>query len=78
MEKLEWLQEEIEFAVNKVRENLKTFQETVPPAASEGLVYPEEENIDWTASFWVGMLFLAKELTNATEFDATIEKQMAF
>lgn len=51
MEKLEWLQEEIEFAVNKVRENLKTFQETVPPAASEGLVYPEEENIDWTASF---------------------------
>ncbi|MEA4830884.1 MAG: glycoside hydrolase family 88 protein [Enterococcus thailandicus] len=77
MEKLEWLQEEIEFAVNKVRENLKTFQETVPPAASEGLVYPEEENIDWTASFWVGMLFLAKELTNATEFDATIEKQMA-
>ena len=77
MEKLEWLQEEIEFAVNKVRENLKTFQETVPPAASEGLVYPEEENIDWTASFWVGMLFLAKELTNSTEFDATIEKQMA-
>lgn len=77
MEKLEWLQEEIEFAVNKVRKNLKTFQETVPPAASEGLVYPEEENIDWTASFWVGMLFLAKELTNSTEFDATIEKQMA-
>lgn len=77
MEKLEWLQEEIEFAVNKVRENLKTFQETVPPAASEGLVYPEEENIDWTSSFWVGMLFLAKELTNSTEFDATIEKQMA-
>lgn len=77
MEKLEWLQEEIEFAVNKVRKNLKTFQETVPPAASEGLVYPEEENIDWTASFWVGMLFLAKELTNSTGFDATIEKQMA-
>lgn len=77
MEKLEWLQEEIEFAVNKVRKNRQTFQETVPPAASKGLIYPEEENNDWTASFWIGMLFLAKELTNSTEFDATIEKQMA-
>lgn len=77
MENLDWLPTEIDFAVRKVRENLNTFQDTVPPAASVGLVYPQEKNRDWTASFWIGMLFLAKELTHSTEFDQTIAKQMA-
>ncbi|MGM0124579.1 glucuronyl hydrolase [Enterococcus sp. AZ194] len=76
MNKLEWLPKEIEFAIEKVKENLSTFQETVPPAASVGLVYPQEENIDWTASFWIGMLFLAKDLTEEETFNQTIDKQM--
>lgn len=48
----------------------------VPPAASKNLVYQPEENIDWTASFWVGMLFLAKEMTQSNDYDQTIASQM--
>ena len=38
--------------LNKVRGNLETFKELVPPAASLNQIYYPEENIDWTASFW--------------------------
>ena len=74
---IEWLPKQISFALNKVRGNLETFKELVPPAASLNQIYYPEENIDWTASFWPGMLFLAKELTNSTEFDEVIATQMA-
>lgn len=74
---IEWLPKQISFALNKVRGNLETFKELVPPAASLNQIYYPEENIDWTASFWPGMLFLAKELTNSTEFDEVITTQMA-
>lgn len=73
----EWLTKEIDFVLKKVEENQKVFIETVPPAASTGLVYPEEGNTDWTASFWIGMLFLAKELTKTKDFDEVINKQLA-
>src|SRR5699024_5003268 len=49
----------------------------VIPAASKNLVYQPEDNTDWTASFWIGMLFLAKEVTESDDFDAVIKKQMA-
>lgn len=74
---IEWLPKQIGFTLNKVRGNLETFKELVPPAASLNQIYYPEENIDWTASFWTGMLFLAKELTNSTEFDEVIATQMA-
>ena len=72
----QWVAEQIDFTVNQVRKNTKTFDTLVPPAASEQLVYRPEANHDWTASFWTGMLFLSKELTGSTEFDETIEKQL--
>lgn len=74
---LDWLQSEIDFVLSKVRENQGPFATLVPPAASVQQVYQPEENTDWTASFWVGMLFLAKELTQDTEFDGTIANQIA-
>lgn len=77
MENLEWLPQALDFAVSKVRGNLKTFKEAVIPAASTDLVYQPEDNVDWTASFWIGMLYLAKEVTGSTDFDAVIDKQMA-
>ncbi|PQC32875.1 glycoside hydrolase family 88 protein [Enterococcus mundtii] len=77
MTQLEWLTHEIDFVTNKVKKNLTLFQDTVPPAASVDLVYVPEENTDWTASFWIGMLFLVKELTKDPAVDATIEKQLA-
>lgn len=72
----QWVAEQIDFTVNQVRKNTKTFDTLVPPAASEQLVYRPEANHDWTASFWTGILFLSKELTGSTEFDETIEKQL--
>lgn len=71
-----WLKKEIEFVLSKVDGNLSLFQEKVPPAASKNQIYEPEENNDWTASFWIGMLFLAKELTNSSRYDVVISKQM--
>lgn len=76
-EDLSFLPGQIDFVVNKIKENQKEFQTLVPPAASENLVYTPEENIDWTASFWIGQLFLAKELTKENDFDEVIDKQLA-
>ncbi|WP_430612683.1 glycoside hydrolase family 88 protein [Enterococcus sp. DIV0876] len=72
----EWLQEEIAFALDKVKSNLDTFTDLVPPAASIDQVYQPEENTDWTASFWNGMLFLSKELSQTDAFDHVIYHQI--
>ncbi|WP_071130307.1 glycoside hydrolase family 88 protein [Enterococcus timonensis] len=71
-----FLSEQVAFVIKKIFENQKDFQTLVPPAASKNLVYEPEENNDWTASFWIGQLFLAKELTKSHDFDVTIEKQL--
>ncbi|MGX7133040.1 glycoside hydrolase family 88 protein [Enterococcus songbeiensis] len=73
---LTWLTKEVDFVLKKIRENQDQFHSLVPPAASKNLVYQPEENIDWTASFWVGMLFLAKEMTQSNDYDQTIASQM--
>lgn len=75
--KLNWLGNERGFVIKKLEENLVTFKELVPPAASVDLVYQPEENTDWTASFWLGMLFLGKEMTKDQRFDEVIASQMA-
>lgn len=71
-----WLPKEIDFVLRKIRDNQQEFEELVPPAASINQRYIPEENTDWTASFWIGMLFLAKELTGSGDFDSTINSQM--
>lgn len=76
-QRLTWLPEQTAFVLGKVRDNLTTFKELVPPAASENLIYLPEENTDWTAGFWPGMLFLSKELTSSKDFDDVINSQMA-
>lgn len=75
--KLEWLASEIDFIEKQVRENQGKFEFLVPAAASKNQIYEAEENTDWTASFWLGMLFLTKELSNSKDFDRTIESQLA-
>lgn len=72
-----WLQGQLAFCYQKIRENLATFEYLVPPAASQHQVYQAEENIDWTASFWIGQLFLAKEGTKESDFDHAIDKQLS-
>ncbi|MBL1225986.1 glycoside hydrolase family 88 protein [Enterococcus sp. BWR-S5] len=73
---LYWLPKEIDYVLRKIRENQQTFDVLVPPAASENQYYKPEGNTDWTASFWVGMCFLGKELTGSADFDTTIENQL--
>lgn len=72
----DWLKEELAYCLSKTSDNLKAFTELVPPACSVNQVYMPEENDDWTASFWIGMLFLAKEVTSSADFDATISSQL--
>lgn len=71
-----WISDAIDFAVGKVKENAAIFKQTVPPAASVQLQYIPEDNIDWTASFWIGMLLLSKEYSQTKEFDETIQMQL--
>ena len=53
----EWLNTELQFAYQKIISNLDAFTDNVPSPASKNLQYIPEENTDWTASFWVGMLY---------------------
>ena len=72
-----WLPAELSFVIEKVKENQKTFSTQVPGPASFNQVFLPEENRDWTASFWVGMLLLAKEVSGSSDFDQTIAAQLA-
>ncbi|MGO4937850.1 glycoside hydrolase family 88 protein [Fundicoccus sp. Sow4_H7] len=68
--------DEINFVLSKIRANLPVFYDTTPWAASKNMVYQAEPNAYWTSSFWLGMLFLAKEVTKSQEFDDIINKQL--
>ncbi|WP_318753338.1 glycoside hydrolase family 88 protein [Globicatella sp. PHS-GS-PNBC-21-1553] len=75
-EKWEWLNESMAFVLEKIRKNQSKFFDKIPWAASKDLKYPVEENDYWTASFWIGQLFLVKEYFNSNEFDMVIKKQL--
>lgn len=70
------LEKDIEYAISKVRANIPVFFDKVPWAASKNNVYEATPNDYWTSSFWIGMLFLAKEITDSSEFDAVIDNQL--
>lgn len=77
MEKeFQWLSKELEFVIGKIRANAEVFVDTVPWANSEDLVYRASKNDYWTSSFWLGMLFLAKERSQGNEFDEIIATQV--
>lgn len=75
-ENWQWLNESTDFILNKIRKNTGKFYDKVPWAASQDLIYPVTNNEYWTASFWVGQLFLAKEYFDTQEFDGIITEQM--
>lgn len=74
--KNQWLTSAFQYAVDKIKENQAEFSYLVPPAASKNLVYVPEGNTDWTSSFWIGQLFLAKELTGSNDFNEVINHQL--
>lgn len=71
-----WLEQQLDYCYQKIKSNLDVFSDLVPSAASRNQIFPAEKNIDWTASFWVGQLFLAKEGTKTTDFDEVIAIQV--
>lgn len=71
-----WLKKEKDFALKKVEENMKVFITTMPDASSINLIYPPEPNKEWTSSFWLGELFLSKELSQSDKYDSLIDIQM--
>lgn len=71
-----WLKKDLDFVLDRIRGNIPIFYNKVPGAASHHLIYEATPNNYWTSSFWIGMLFLAKEITETDEFDEVISVQM--
>jgi unsaturated chondroitin disaccharide hydrolase len=58
----------IAYILQKVDANLESFKSLYPAPASQNLIYPLMENVEWTTSFWPGMLWLAYEITGAAKY----------
>jgi len=76
-----WTKEKAEaavrFALERIDANLPLYGNGKFPApASEGLKYPAIGNVDWTASFWTGMLWLAYELSGDRKYREAAERQL--
>jgi len=72
----QWITKALDEAIIKINENVDDFFTLVPSPASVNGRYLQEENNYWTASFWVGILWLAKEYKNNSQFDEVIRAQM--
>lgn len=63
-----FVEKAIEHVLAKIDQSLETFTYKVPAPASKNGVYEAIDNIDWTASFWTGMLWLAYEVTGDEKY----------
>ena len=65
------------YAIEKVRDNIPNFSDGYPAPSSNNNVYPKIANIEWTSSFWNGMLWLSYLHTRDEAFrhagEATLE-----
>lgn len=66
----------ISYVLSKIDQNLTNFSERYPAPASRALVYPAIDNVEWTSSFWTGMLWLAYEVTGEAKYLKAAEKQL--
>ncbi|TCL70804.1 unsaturated chondroitin disaccharide hydrolase [Hydrogenispora ethanolica] len=64
------------FVLEKIEQNLAEFSAGFPAPASKNHVYPVIDNVEWTSSFWTGMLWLAYELTGAESYRRAAEAQL--
>ena len=75
---IEFVDEAIDYAVNKIFTVMRDFVHKYPSSSSENLIYkPFEDNIetDWVMGFWTGMLWISYELTGNELFRAVAEAQ---
>lgn len=70
------LEQAVAFILNQIDRNLDSFTHLFPDAASENSVYPAIANVEWTNSFWTGMLWLAYEFTGDAKYRRVAEIQL--
>lgn len=63
----------IAYILEKIDRNLDTFTYKFPDSASINNVYPAIDNVEWTSSFWTGMLWLAYEVTGEEKYRKVAE-----
>jgi unsaturated chondroitin disaccharide hydrolase len=71
-----WVERAFCDALQVIDRNLPRFAVKFPAPASVHQVYPALDNIEWTSSFWTGMLWLAYELTGAETYRRAAEGQL--
>ena len=63
----------IAYILQKIDANLAQFTHKFPAPASQNNIYPAIDNVDWTACFWTGMLWLAYEATGEAQYRRVAE-----
>jgi unsaturated chondroitin disaccharide hydrolase len=66
----------IEHVLAKIDQSLDVFTDKFPDSNSDGLIYKPIENVEWTTSFWTGMLWLAYEYTGDEKYRKVAEQQI--
>ncbi|WP_284645888.1 glycoside hydrolase family 88 protein [Paenibacillus silviterrae] len=66
-----------QYVLKQIDRSLAVFRDTYPAPASTNNVYPAIDNIEWTSSFWTGMLWLAYDLTGEAKYREAAEYQLA-
>jgi unsaturated chondroitin disaccharide hydrolase len=67
----------LETALAKIDANITTFADRYPAPATINGTYPLIDNIDWTAAFWPGQLWLAYEITGHPRYLAAARSHLA-
>jgi unsaturated chondroitin disaccharide hydrolase len=63
-----YCEQAVALIIKKIDANLESFGAMYPAPASQNLIYPLIENVEWTTSFWPGMLWLAYEITGMEKY----------
>ncbi|UUZ96951.1 glycoside hydrolase family 88 protein [Paenibacillus sp. P25] len=71
-----YFEEAVAYVLQQIDKSLTVFKDTYPAPASVNHVYPAIGNIEWTSSFWTGMLWLAYELTEDPKYKEAAEYQL--
>jgi unsaturated chondroitin disaccharide hydrolase len=72
-----YFEQVINYVLAKVEVNLTRYVDKFPAPASKNLIYPAIDNIEWTSSFWTGILWLAYEVTGADKYRSAAAGQLA-
>lgn len=73
---LDFLDKAIESALKRIDRNIDKFKAGFPAPASVDNRYPIVDNINWTNSFWTGMLWLAYEYNQDEKYRELAEKHI--